>query len=82
MLLFLRYSLYQVNNNPSTIPIDVPVKVTSDVVLLSLYCTSYCVMIPLGVSGGIHDNDTDVDWRVFVDNERGADGSKKGVTMI
>ena len=49
-------------DNPSTVPIRVSVKLISDVVLLTLYCTSYCMMIPLGVSGDIHDNVTNFDW--------------------
>ena len=58
-------------DNPSTVPISESVKLTSDVVLLTLYCTSYCMMIPLGVSAGIHDNVTDVEWITSAVNERG-----------
>ena len=64
-------------DNPSTVPISVSVKLTSDVVLLTLYCTSYCMMIPLGVSGDIHDNVTNLDWIISVVNERGAVGPEK-----
>jgi len=34
------------------------------------------MMIPLGVSGAIHDSVTDEDWMVSAVSERGADGSK------
>ena len=64
-------------DNPSTVPISVSVKLISDVVLLTLYCTSYCMMIPLGVSGDIHDNVTNLDWIISVVNERGAVGPEK-----
>ena len=58
-------------DNPSTVPISVSVKLTSDVVLLTLYCTSYCMMIPLGVSGDIHDNVTNFDWTFSAVSKRG-----------
>ena len=62
-------------DNPPTVPINVSVNSTSDVILLTLYCTSYRVMIPLAVAGDCHDNVTDVDWRVSTDSECGSDGS-------
>ena len=52
-------------------PISESVKLPSEV-LLTLYCTSYCMMIPLGVSGGIHDNITDVERTISTVSERGA----------
>ena len=65
-------TIYMVeNDNPSTVTIRVSVKLTSDVVLLTLYCTSYCMMIPLGVSGDIHDNVTNLDWTFSAASERG-----------
>ena len=60
------------DDNPSMVPTSVSVKLTSDVVLLTLYCTSYCVMIPLGVLGDIHDKVTSLDRIISVVNECGA----------
>ena len=62
-------------DNPPTVPISVSVNSTSDDILLTLYCNSYCVMIPLAVAGDCHDNVTDVDRRISTDSESGADGS-------
>ena len=59
-------------NNPSTVPISVSVNCSSDVVLLTLYCASYCMMIPLGVSGGIHDNVKSLGKITAVVSKRGA----------
>jgi len=59
-------------DNPSTVPISVSDKLANDVVLLSLYCTSYSMMTPLGISGAIHDNITNLDWIVSTFSERGA----------
>jgi len=60
-------------DNLSTVPISVSVKLTSDVVLLTLYCTSYCMMSPLGESNAIHDNVTNLDWIMSAVSERGAE---------
>ena len=63
-------------DNPSTVPISVSVKLTSDVILLTLYCTSYCMMIPLGVSGDIQDKMIDLDWITMAVGEPGDVGPK------
>ena len=60
------------DDNPSIVPISESVKLTSDAILLTLYCTSYCMIIPLGVSGSIHDKITNVDWIISDVSERGA----------
>ena len=64
--------------NPSTVQFSVLVKstLTRAVVLLPLYCNSYRVMTPLGVSGGSHDKETNVDWITVAVSERGAVGSE------
>jgi len=64
-------------DNSSTVPICASVKFTSDVALFPLYCTSYCMMIPLGVLGAIHDKVTNLDWIITAVSKRGGVAGSK-----
>ena len=69
-------------DNPSTVPISVSAKLTSDAKLLTLYCTSYFMMIPLGVSGDVQEKMIDLDWITMAVGECGAVGPKTYVCAI
>ena len=62
----LNFSVYiTAGINPLMVYVIVLVSVmfveANDVLSELLYCSSYCVMMPLGVSGGVHNNVIDLD---------------------
>ena len=74
----LSCSTYTVSgDNPSTVPINVfNVLLPKLLITVTLNVMEYCVMMPLGVSGGNHRNVTEFELTEIVSKDRGSVGTK------
>ena len=80
----LNCSVYVVvGDNPSTVPISLfNVILPKLSITVSPYWIEYCVITPLGVSGGIHCNVTELEVTEAASNEQGLLGTENNIIMI
>ena len=80
----LSCSVYVVSgDNPSTVPISLfDVLLPKLSITVSPYWIEYCVITPLGVSGGIHCNVTELEVTEAASNVQGSLGTENNIIMI
>ena len=70
-------------DNPSTVPISLFDALLPKLsITVSPYWIEYCVIIPLGVSGGSHCNVTELEVTETTSNEHGSLGTESNINIM